>query len=81
MQVTGKMTHKLYKCADCGHESKHSTNHYGEFYDRCPNCSWKSPLNPIKVHHCQEPLPEGWTKPKPWKIVKLSDVATITDTF
>ena len=77
MQTTGKISSKLYKCTECGHESLHSTNHYGEIYPSCRNCSWKSPLSPTKVHVCLEPLPEGWQKPAPWKTVKLGDVVTI----
>lgn len=68
------VTAKSYKCQACGHIIEASTNHYGEFYDRCRNCSWKSPMDPIKTHVCLEPLPEGWTKPEPWKKVKLGDI-------
>ena len=71
---TGKLTAKRYRC-ECGYKSTHSTNHYGAFYDRCPKCSWKSPMDPIKVHTCLEPLPEGWERPEPWKKVKLGDIA------
>jgi hypothetical protein len=53
-----------------------STNHYGEFYDFC-QCSWKSPMDPIKTFECLEPLPEGWARPEPWKKVRLGDVAEI----
>lgn len=77
MKITGKMSSKRYKCQECEHESMHSTNHYGEFYDRCPKCSWKSPMSPIKVHECLEPLPERWEKPTPWKMVKLEDVCEV----
>jgi len=73
-QVTGKVSWKTYKCSECGHESSHSTNHYGEIYCRCSGCSWKSPMSPTKVLVCQEPLPAGWAKPTPWKLVKLGDV-------
>lgn len=77
MQITGKVEPKKYQCTCCGHESIRSTNHYGEIYIRCSKCSWKSPMEPIKVHECLESLPEGWSKPKPWKLVKLGDVADI----
>ena len=77
MKITGKISSKRYRCSECGHESNHSTNHYGQFYDRCPSCSWKSPMSPIKVFECLEPLPEGWGKPEPWKMVKLGDIAEI----
>jgi DNA replicative helicase MCM subunit Mcm2 (Cdc46/Mcm family) len=74
MPVTGKVTAKKYMCQDCGHESTHTTNHFGEFYDKCPKCSWKTPADPIKVHECLEPLPAGWEKPEPWQVVKLGDL-------
>jgi hypothetical protein len=76
LQITGDMTPKRYRC-ECGYESVHSTNHYGSFYDHCPKCSWKSPMSPIKVHACLEPLPDGWGRPEPWKMVELKDIATI----
>jgi hypothetical protein len=34
-------------------------------------------MSPIKVLVCEEPLPEGWGKPEPWKMAKLGDVATV----
>lgn len=77
MRTTGKITSKRYRCTECGHEKMTSTNHYGEFYDRCPKCSWKSPMDPTKTWECLEPLPEGWKKPTPWKKMKLGDVAEI----
>lgn len=76
-QVTGKVSSKLYKCTECGHTEQQSTNHYGQIYIRCRKCSWKSPMSPIKVYECQEPLPEGWEPPANWNIVKLGDVAEI----
>jgi len=76
MKTTGKISAKRYRCSCCGYESTHSTNHFGEFYDRCPKCSWKSPMDPIKTHVCLEPLPKGWAKPAPWKRVKLGDVVS-----
>lgn len=66
MKTTGKQTSKRYRC-ECGHESNHTTNHFGEFYDRCPKCSWKSPMTPIKTHICLEELPEGWGRPPSWR--------------
>lgn len=73
MKTTGKQTSKLYRC-ECGHESHHTTNHFGEFYDRCPKCSWNSPMDPIKTHTCLEKLPKGWDRPPNWKKVNLKDV-------
>lgn len=29
------------------------------------------------VSECVEPLPEGWGRPEPWKIVKLGDIVEI----
>lgn len=69
-QTTGKQTSKLYRC-ECGHESRHTTNHYGQFYDRCPKCSWKSPMSPVKTHTCLDPLPAGWARTEDWKKVTL----------
>ena len=65
--ITGKVSWKTYKCEGCGQESNHSTNHYGEIYCQCEGCS-------CKVLVCQEPLPEGWGTPEPWKMVNLGDV-------
>lgn len=75
---TGKCTSKLYKCSECGYEVKTTTNHYGEYYDRCDNCSWTP--NQIKTFVCQETLPKGWELPEPWKFTTLGDVATIVTT-
>lgn len=74
LRITGEVTTKVYRCRECGAESQESTNHYGEIYRRCRSCSWKSPMESIKVFECVEPLPEGWEKPAPWKIVRLADV-------
>jgi len=65
LQSTGPQTAKRYKCTGCGHVSTYMTNHYGQFYDRCKECSWKSPMNPIKTHDCLEPIPDGWVKAVP----------------
>ena len=77
MKTTGKVSVKEYKCPRCGKIEKHSTNHWGAFYDRCRGCSWKNPLNPIIAWECQEPVPEGYVKPKPWKLIKMSDMIRI----
>lgn len=73
---TGPVSHKLYKCKTCGDERSVATNHWGEFYERCPKCGWKHPME-TQVFECQEPLPEGYEKPEPWKIVKLGEIAEI----
>jgi DNA-directed RNA polymerase subunit RPC12/RpoP len=77
MKTIEKCCTKNYRCTECGHESKQDTNHYGEIYIRCSNCSWKSPMSPMQVHECLDPLPEGMGRPEPWKIVRLGDVAEI----
>lgn len=77
-QITGKVSSKPYCCSECGHKEDHSTNHYGEIYIRCPKCSWKSPTSPIKTFTCQEPIPEGWGTPEPWKVLTLGEIAEIT---
>lgn len=75
--TTGKVSSKLYRCTRCGHEEHHSTNHWGEIYPRCRNCSWKNPMDPMPVWECLEPMPEGYEKPAPWKKVKLGDICDI----
>ena len=75
--TTGRISAKQYRCTRCGHEETHSTNHWGDIYPRCSGCSWKNPLSPIVVMECLEPIPEGFAKPEPWRIVKLGDIATV----
>lgn len=70
--------HKLYRCTDCGHESLHGTNHYGEIYPRCRECGWKHPLKVGVTHELVGPVPEGGWVPEPWGTVTLGEVATIT---
>lgn len=77
MPTTGKYSVKEYRCTRCGHVSRIGTNHWGECYPSCSECSWKNPMQPMVAHECLEPMPEGFTKPKPWKIVKLGDVAEV----
>ena len=77
MPITGKYTQKLYRCTRCGHEELHGTNHYGEIYPRCNNCSWRNPLQPQATHICLESLPEGWGTPEPWRFAKLGEVAKV----
>jgi DNA-directed RNA polymerase subunit RPC12/RpoP len=73
-KTIGKVTHKLYKCTKCGHEQLQGTNHWGDIYPACPKCQWKRPMEMGSVWECQEPIPEGYSKPKPWTTVKLGDV-------
>ncbi len=76
--ITGKYSHKLYKCRTCGHEQMIGTNHWGECYswgyvNACPSCHWKHSYEPT-VWECQEQPPEGYSKPEPWKMVRLGDL-------
>jgi len=68
--ITGQITSKEYRCTHCGHIESASTNHFGEIYSKCSNCSWKRP-GQVTVRECVEPLPRGWDKPEPWKTVTL----------
>ena len=79
MKTIGKMSYKKYKCTRCGHIEEHSTNHWGEIYTRCKNCSWKNPLDPNPTHVCLEKMPKGYKKPPAWKKVKLGDVVDVID--
>ena len=72
-----RVSSKLYRCTRCGHKSEISTNHWGECYPTCKNCSWKNPMSPIVIHECLELCPETHDKPQPWRVVKLGDVARI----
>jgi hypothetical protein len=78
VQITGKYSHKQFKCRECGNIQTEGTNHYGAIYIRCNCCSWKSPLSPIKIFDCIDPLPDGWGIPEEWKLVKLGDIAHIS---
>jgi len=77
MKTTGKYSMKRYRCTTCGHESLIGTNHWGECYPRCTACGWKNPMMMGMVHECLEPLPEGYAKPTPWKMVRLGDVCEV----
>lgn len=68
---------KKYKCQRCGYEMMTTTNHYGEIYPRCPNCSWKYPLSPQSTFKFVGKIPKNAWIPEPWKKVKLGDVADI----
>lgn len=71
-----KVTTKRYGCTHCGAISQEETNHYGEIYSRCKECSWNRPGNPtVKV--CIDPVPkDGWI-PEPWHFVQVKDIAEI----
>lgn len=77
--TTGPYSVKLYQCNHCGHDRNVGTNHWGEIYSSCPNCSWKRPLD-ATVSTCLEPAPEGYGLPEPWTIVKLGDIAEVKGT-
>ncbi len=50
-------TPKNYKCDLCGATRVSTTNHYGKIYDRCPNCSWKTPMT-INTATCLDQPPQ-----------------------
>jgi DNA-directed RNA polymerase subunit RPC12/RpoP len=77
MPTTGPYSLKEYRCTRCGRKELHGTNHWGEIYTSCKECSWKNPNDYISTWECLEPMPEGYTRPWPWKKVKLGDVADI----
>ena len=71
MKATGKYSLKPYKCTGCSQEKEIGTNHWGECYPYCNIC------NKQTVWECLEEVPEGYTKPKPWKWTTLGEVAEI----
>jgi len=71
LKTTGSYSYKPYKCKECGQEKELGTNHWGECYPVCDVCGKQT------VWECLDPLPEGYTKPDPWKFVKLGDIADI----
>lgn len=70
------VTAKPYRCTHCEHVRMVQTNHWGEVYSRCPNCSWKRPID-ATVSVPVGPVPEGAWVPEPWQQVRLGDVAEI----
>ena len=86
MKTTSKITTKPYCCAWCGHEQDIATNHWGEVYSRCGNWKCVSRLPPTNSfrepprHICLEEPPPGFTKPEPWKQVKLGDIIKLRET-
>ena len=77
-KTIGKSSRKRYRCTECGHESLIDTNHWGECYPRCTKCAWKHPAQIGQVHECLEPLPEGYSKPEPWKFVTLGEICDVS---
>ena len=71
LKTTGKYSLKPYQCSSCGAEKEIGTNHWGECYPYCSICMEQT------VWKCLDPVPEGYTTPKPWKTVKLSDILKI----
>ena len=74
--TTGGYSVKPYRCTHCDHVSQEGTNHWGEIYSRCTECSWKRPLE-ATVKVCIEPMPEGHARPTPWKLVRLGDLVEV----
>lgn len=71
LKTTGKYSYKPYQCTGCGQEKEQGTNHWGDIYPYCSVCCTTT------VWKCLEPIPEGYTTPAPWKIVKLGDICEI----
>ena len=69
--TTGKYSHKPYRCTQCGREESHGTNHWGSIYPYCTTCITTT------VWECLEAVPEGYSIPEEWKLVKLGDIAEI----
>lgn len=69
LSITGPYSQKQYRCKTCGTVKTRGTNHWGDVYPYCPVC------REITVWECLEPMPRGYKKPAPWRIVKLGDVA------
>lgn len=78
--TTGKLTEKLYRCGECGHETRQTTNHYGETYslgsyNACPKCP---PYKRPTTWKCAEEPPAGMGVPAPWKKTTVKE-AILTD--
>ena len=76
MPTTGHYSHKRYGCSHCGNISTEGTNHWGEMYSRCKSCSWRRPME-ATVKVCLELMPDGFTEPEPWPVVRLGDIAEV----
>lgn len=78
LKTVGKYSIKGYKCDRCGHVSMQGTNHWGKIYNlRCPDCSWRNPMNPFVTMSSIEKMPKGYKKPKEWKSVRLGDIVEV----
>ena len=64
-------TYKNYQCKSCNSKIFTGTNHYGEIYLMCRSCRTTT------VWECIDEIPKGAWIPKPWKLVKLKDIAEI----
>jgi len=70
--VTGKRSHKKYKCDTCGNVTLHGTNHWGSFYmTQCRQCGVSTSWT------CMEEPPETHGIPEEWKTVRLGDICKI----
>ena len=72
-KTTGPRSVKSYKCTHCGHTSQETTNHWGEIYSKCENCSWKRPGQATVKESVQGP-PPGYSKPTPWKTLRVAQM-------
>lgn len=64
-------TRKPFQCNGCNSEKEWLTNHYGEVYDWCSVC-----CNTV-VWNMTDEIPEGFTTPAKWRLVKLEDLEQI----
>jgi len=76
-KTTGKYSMKRYQCMRCGRIEMQGTNHWGEIYPTCQDCSWKNPLAPQSAWKCLEKMPKGYKLPPKWEFVRLGDIAKV----
>ena len=69
--TTGKHSQKMYRCNRCGKRSLHETNHWGNIYSSCNDCSWKHPLQSQATHQCLEHCPDTHIPPVKWSMVSF----------
>ena len=64
LKEIGPYSQKQYSCNHCGNIKIIGTNHWGDLYTRCHFCC------AIVGMTCKETMPEGYTKPEPYKLIK-----------